>query len=219
MSHHWFDAASIGIVLLGTIFATVLRCGPREFREALRALRTLFEGGFDVAKAKAELAKQIRDIADDGFVRAVPRHIGDGEFDYLADVLISERSIEVIHDEHRAYKVRRTHAATQASRVFDQAAELAPVLGLVGTLVALGSGAAGSPSGQGLAEAIAMAVVTTLYGLLIANFVFSPLSAAILRRSLREENDREEVLEWLATGLKSATRISGSEIAQTQKPS
>ena len=39
-----------------------------------------------------------------------------------------------------------------------------------------------------------MAVVTTLYGLIAANFIFAPLGNAIARKSRREESDREEVL-------------------------
>ena len=55
--------------------------------------------------------------------------------------------------------------------------------------------------------AIAMAVVTTLYGLAAANFIFSPLSAAITRRSAREERDRELVFDWLEAGLRNAVPV------------
>ena len=51
--------------------------------------------------------------------------------------------------------------------------------------------------------AIAMAVITTLYGLVAANFVFAPIGSAIGRKSRKEERDREAVLEWLEEGIRS----------------
>ena len=49
-----------------------------------------------------------------------------------------------------------------------------------------------------------MAVVTTLYGLIAANFIFAPLGNAIARKSRREESDREEVLTWLEDSVRRA---------------
>jgi len=105
--------------------------------------------------------------------------------------------------------------AQTAIRVFDNAAELAPILGLVGTLIALGH-AQGSASEQtGIVGAISMAVVTTLYGLIAANFLFSPLGNAIARKSRREELDRDEVLEWLEHGIrKSGVAVTYAEHAE-----
>jgi chemotaxis protein MotA len=53
-----------------------------------------------------------------------------------------------------------------------------------------------------------MAVVTTLYGLLAANFLFAPLGAAVARKSRQEERDRDAVLEWLARGIRQ-TGVAG----------
>ena len=200
---HWFDPASLGIVLGGTLLATLLRCGPSEVRLALAKVCALTTKPFDPARAKAEMARQIRGIASEGFVRAEPVHFGDGEFDHLTDVLVSRRSIDTLHGEHDAYKRQRTEAARTAMHVLGQAAELAPVLGLAGTLVALGTMPSDASEG-GMTGAIAMAVVTTLYGLAAANFVFSPLSSAIMRRSAREERDRQAVLDWLENGVRKA---------------
>lgn len=197
---HWLDPVSFGIVIGGTLVATVLRCGLAETRVALARIAALTTKPFDPAQAKAQMAKQVRDIASRGMVRAEPVHFGDSEFDQLTDVLISRRSVDQLHGEHEGYKRQRTEAARTAMHVLHQAAELAPVLGLAGTLVALGTMPSDAEAG-GMTGAIAMAVVTTLYGLAAANFLFSPLASAIMRRSAREERDRQAVLDWLASGI------------------
>ena len=203
---HWFDPIAIGIVFLGTLAATVLRCGLVDARLALATVRSLVRPAFDLVQARAEVAKQITEIASDGFLRAEPRHFGDQEFDRLADILISQRSAASLHDEHSKYRNRRADIASRAVQFLDCAAELAPVMGLAGTLIALGSsrggGAVAGAAAGGLVESIAMAVVTTLYGLLAANFLFAPLSNAVQRRARAEERDRDAVLDWLENGVR-----------------
>lgn len=200
MLETWIDPAAIAIVLVGTLVATAMRCGLADSRTALGAVRGLFERSFHATRAKAELSLQIRTIADDGFVRAEVRRFGDKEFDSLSDLIISQRSIQSLHSEHLKFKEARLARAQTATRVLECAADLAPVFGLAGTLIALGQGPS-SPD-TGLVGAIAMAVVTTLYGLVAANFLFAPLASAIGRKSRQEESDRDEVLEWLAHGIR-----------------
>lgn len=197
----WFDPLSFVLVVAGSIAITGLRCGFAESIFALRYVWSLIAPPFDPVEAKAEMAKQVREIADDGFVRAEPHHIGDGEFDYLADLLISRRSIDALMAEHERYRHERTVAAQRAREVLDIAAEAGPVMGLAGTLLALASQRGGG--GTQLLSAVGMAVLTTLYGLILAHFVFAPLAAAVARRSIREEADRDGVLAWLDQGLRS----------------
>jgi chemotaxis protein MotA len=45
--------------------------------------------------------------------------------------------------------------------------------------------------------AISMAVLTTLYGLLLGNLVLAPLSRAVERRVEAEEAARREIADWL----------------------
>ena len=224
---HWFDPIAIGIVFLGTLAATVLRCGLVDARLAFATVRGLVRPAFDPVQARAEVAKQITEIASDGFLRAEPRHFGDQEFDRLADILISQRSAASLHDEHSKYRSRRADIASRAVRFLDCAAELAPVMGLAGTLIALGSsrggGAVTGAGADGLVESIAMAVVTTLYGLLAANFLFAPLSNAVQRRARAEERDRDAVLDWLEKGLrgidgKSAAHSGESDASPEKTP-
>ena len=82
-------------------------------------------------------------------------------------------------------------------RTLNQAADLSPVLGLAGTLISLSQLPAGSGQDGNFTSAIAMAVLTTLYGLLLGNMVFAPLARAVARRASEEEQARQEVLDWL----------------------
>jgi len=200
------DPSSLALVLVGTVMATVLRCGWADTRLAFSALGLLFSARFDAERARAELAIQVREIEEDGLVRAVPHHFGDGEFDEMTDALIRTRSIQALHERHEDNRTRRMDASHRAVMVLVSAAELSPVFGLVGTLVALGRLSETVASTGNFAGAIGMAVATTLYGLVAANFLFAPLAAMISRRAQAEDRAREALIAWLSAAIEASLR-------------
>lgn len=198
------DLPALALVVVGTVAATMLRCGWADTRIAAHALAQLFAARFDPVRARAELAIQVREIEADGLVRAAPRRIGDGEFDEMTDALIRARSIEALHESHEDHRARRMETAHRAVNVLVSAAELSPVFGLVGTLVALGRLSSTVATTGNFAGAIGMAVATTLYGLIAANFLFAPLAAAISRRAHAEDRAREGLIAWLSSAIESS---------------
>ncbi|HKT85728.1 MAG TPA: MotA/TolQ/ExbB proton channel family protein [Novosphingobium sp.] len=199
-----FDPASALIVVGGTGLATLLRCGVADARAALGRLGGLFGTRFDAAQARAELAVHVREMQEDGVIRAAPHHFGDAEFDEATDALISSRSTGALQLAHAAHKRRRVRQSLRAVRTFNQAADLSPVFGLAGTLISLSQ----LPAATGdFAQAISMAVLTTLYGLLLGNVVFAPIARAIARAAAREERERQKVLDWLEAQVVTALPI------------
>jgi len=108
-----------------------------------------------------------------------------------------------MRDVHEAARGDRIDRHARAARVFEQAGELAPVFGLVGTLFAMTQIASGLSidTGTSAFAAIATAVLSSLYGVLSANLVFLPMAQAIARRSQREEEARADLADWLAEEL------------------
>lgn len=196
-----FDAPSAAIVLGGTAVATVLRCGPGNCATAIRALAMLGRAGFDADAARADMAVQVRDIEKDGVLRARPRATGDAEIDAATGALFGTRSVKALLATHESHKARRVDFARRASGTLAQAAELAPVFGLAGTLLSLTQLPAEGLARGAYAGAISMAVLTTLYGLLLANLVLAPLSRAVDRAAQEEETARQQVIDWLAAHL------------------
>jgi len=193
---HLWEPVSAAVVVGGTLLGTFLRCGRVDCGVALRAVLRARGARFDAERTRAELAGHVRDVRRDGLIRSEPHHCGDAEFDAVSDGLVGTRSLAALHEAHRAYKRRRQDMNHRAVRVLVQAAELAPVFGMAGTLVSLSQlpapGARADFSG-----AIAMGVLTTLYGLLLGNLGFAPLARLIERRAAEEERERQQVVDWL----------------------
>lgn len=109
-------------------------------------------------------------------------------------------------------RVLRTELAATASRhnkgasIFRKAAEVAPAMGLIGTLLGLVQmlGRLNDPSSIG--PAMAVALLTTFYGAVLANVVLSPLAAKL------EHNSRDEIL------VKNVYLMAASSIARLENP-
>lgn len=192
-----FDPTSAAIVVGGTLIATVLRCGFRDCRTALGALAALGRSRFDADRARGELATHVQAIRRDGLVRAAPHHFGDPEFDDACDRLAETHSLTALRDAHRNHRLKRQERARHAVDTFAQAAELAPVFGLAGTLISLSQLPSGGAASGDFTGAIGMAVLTTLYGLLLGNIVFAPLARVVERAAQGEERERQIVVDWL----------------------
>lgn len=210
------DGPSAAIVLGGTLLATTLRSGLNGGLATLRCLVGLVQPRFDYTRARAEIAAQVEIINRDGIYRAEPRHFGDREFDEVADTLIERRSVNALlakHDAHR--RMRRAHSQ-QVVATLNQAAETAPVFGLCGTLVSLSQLNVTAEPANVIAGSLSTAILTTLYGLLAAHFLFVPLSHLVRRKADAEEAERQKLVDWLAGELEKhgvrqgASREAGS---------
>ncbi len=196
-----WDPASAAIVLGGTLVATILRAGMGDLGTTAAMLANLTGKPFDYGAARAEIAADIEDIRHHGVLRAPPSHSSDPEIADAADALVRHRSLKAAMDEHERYKRLRTTRQQKALRTIHAAADLAPIFGLAGTLLALTQLRASGLDAGDLASAVGMAVLSTLYGLLAAHLVLMPLARWIERRGEREEADRQLVFDWLSKQL------------------
>ena len=182
----FLDPTALAIVGGGTGLVTLLRAPFRDVGRAIAALRTLGRGRFDGDALLAQVgvlsrtaqrqgvAAMDRAIITDADVRAAVLDIVDGaEGDTVAAML----------DHRRRARVERHLAAAD---VWAGMADAAPAMGMIGTLVGLAAMFASMTDAKAIGGAMAVALLATLYGAMIANFVAAPI-AARLRTAARAE--------------------------------
>ncbi len=196
-----WDAGGAAIVLGGTALATLLASGRHELGAALGAIGGLFRRPFDYETARAEIARDVEAMRHDGVLRARSPHTSDREIALVTDALIHDRSLRSLIAAHEVCQAQRVRIREAALSPMRQAAEMAPVFGMAGTLFALSQMQLGEAADMQLLASIAMAILTTLYGILLANLVFTPLARLVERRMLAEEADRQRLIDWLAAQL------------------
>lgn len=203
------DATGATIVGGGTLLAVVLGSGRHELAAMLGAIGRLFAPRFRLDKARAEIARDVEAIRHDGLLRAAPCHSSDRDIVAATDALVHDRSINSLILTHKALKKKRVELRELALRPLLLAAEMAPVFGMVGTLFGLASAPYGAAEGAGAAAGegaamlatVGLAILTTLYGLLLAHLLFNPLARLIARRGAQEDEDRQQLVDWLARQL------------------
>ncbi len=210
---HMLDPLAAGIVIGGTLGATALRSGLADCRAALAALAVLGRPRFHADLVRGSLAPTIAQAEREGLLRTSPRPSGDADIDAALAALIQTRSLGAFVSSDDGAREARVARALRSVRTLALGAELSPVFGLAGTLVSLSQLPAEGLARGAFMGAISMAVLTTLYGLLLGNLVLAPLSRAVERRVEAEEVARREIADWLIAKLAPAcppVQVAGS---------
>jgi chemotaxis protein MotA len=192
-----FDPNALLIVIGGTLAATLLRAGWGEIGNARHGFTRLFRRRFSETRARAALASQAMLINREGLLRAPLAAITDRDLREGVDAMLNRRSIDALIEHHQARRVERERMTGDAARLFSLAADLAPVFGLAGTLVALTQLPTGGLAPAAISGVVSSAVLTTLYGVISANLIYGPIARQIARVGEREEEARQAVIDWL----------------------
>lgn len=184
------DIPSILIVLGGTAAITTISFSLPDMKAAMKALSSTMIANTPDPRAAAQTALSLAEFA---------RRSGPLALQPLAKSTkawpVLSKAVELIADglpADDAERILRTEIeanlsrARTASAVMRRAAEVAPAMGLIGTLVGLVQmlGNLSDPSTVG--PAMAVALITTFYGAILGSMVFSPLAAKIDRNAERE---------------------------------
>jgi chemotaxis protein MotA len=105
---------------------------------------------------------------------------------YLVDGYDVRQMRDFLTTEINFFRMRRE----ETERVLRTMAEICPSFGLIGSVVGLMSMLAGVGDSSVILATIPVALTSTLYGVLFANFIFLPLAAHI-----QQQTDREVLLQ------------------------
>jgi chemotaxis protein MotA len=202
----FFDLPSILMVVLGTLAITAISYTGRELR---RALPSFMQALLRANSEPTEAARRILQLAD----KARKMGILQLQSDLLmlrAQPFLYRALMQVIDgmpvdevDRNAQTEIQATMASRQqAASMLRRAAEVAPAMGLIGTLVGLVQMLGSLESPETIGPAMSVALLTTLYGALMANVVFLPLANKLERNAAVEQLTHQ----IFATGITSMGR-------------
>ncbi len=188
----FFNLPSVLIVLLGTMTATCTSYSALELSQSMRVI-----GGCAVRPVRnfKELSKSLLDIASIGrkkgvlFMSNYENQMKNEPFlNYTIGLAIdgyTQEDIERIiqQDIDTTYEL-----GMRAASILKRASEVAPAMGLIGTLVGLVQMLADLTNPDSIGPAMAVALLTTFYGAIMGTVVMAPLSAKM------EKNTHDEVM-------------------------
>ena len=186
----FIDIPAILIVIGGTFGRTMISYSLREILSAQGViLKTIFHSLPDAAEAAEDGLRMAIQSRKDG-VLALQKVVAALDHNpFLKKALSLAIDGSTGDDIERVMGHELSGMAERHSRgvgILRRSAEVAPAMGLIGTLIGLVQmlGKLDDPSSIG--PAMAVALLTTFYGAVLANMVFSPLAGKLERNSKSE---------------------------------
>jgi chemotaxis protein MotA len=188
---NFFNVPSVLIVFFGTMAATAISYTGEELGKAGKILgQTILGNNQDpsklamslldsavVAKKKGILAlsQNEKEFAKDKFLKKSVQMVVDG---------YNAKDIEFFLAQEIDSEIERHKRSASITR---RASEVAPAMGLIGTLVGLVQMLADLENPETIGPAMAVALLTTFYGAILGTVVMAPLSVKLQKRSSDNE--------------------------------
>ena len=195
----WFiNAPSLMIVLGGTMGATLLAYPLVDVLSVFKVAKHVFMHksqsvaeliplitGF-AKKARQEgilsFESQLGDIEDPFLVQGIQMAIDGMESSAIEDVMVTE--ILYLEERHRL-----------GSDIFTTMGGFAPAIGMLGTIIGLVQMLMQMEDPSQIGAPMAVALLTTFYGTMLANLVFIPVAGKLKTRSKQEILVKQMVLQ------------------------
>ncbi|MCC2616314.1 MotA/TolQ/ExbB proton channel family protein [Aestuariibacter halophilus] len=180
----YLNLSSVAIVVIGTFGAVMLSVRPAVFFTALGNVGHAFRDNHlnmpqtidtcirlaDVSRRNGLLALEAQEY-DDPFVKKAMNMVVDGYEQETVEGLLNK-------------EIYLTRERNQISiKVLTTFSEFAPAMGMVGTLIGLVAMLQNMKDPDSIGPSMAVALLTTLYGALIANGITTPLAKKLSTRS------------------------------------
>lgn len=203
------------IVVGGTIAACFIKFTMSDVINSVRVAMKAFTVKIQPPDQIMEKMVAIAKIAKERGLMALENEKPDDEFaakafQFLADGFDEEQIKELLNKDINLTIQR--HFTGQ--KVFKGMGGSAPAFGMIGTLIGLVQMLANMSNPQDIGPAMAVALLTTLYGALLANLAFLPLADKLALRSQQEQETKNLILD-AALGI--ARGLSGMVFQETLK--
>ncbi|MBP3949791.1 flagellar motor protein MotP [Bacillus suaedae] len=194
----FIDIASVLIVVGGVVAGTViafsfaeLKVVPKVMKQAFNTsnhnLQELIDTFVDLSgKARREgllaLEAGLEEVEDPFIKKGVLLAVDGIEPDVIKDIMMAE--VVAMEERHR-----------KGRAILEKAGEYAPTWGMIGTLVGLILMLQNLSDPSSLGPSMAVALLTTLYGTILANLVFLPMATKLSNKTEEEVFVKQIIIE------------------------
>ncbi|RUM89160.1 MAG: flagellar motor protein PomA [Thermodesulfatator sp.] len=215
----FINIPSVLITVGGTIAATFIRF---SLADVLGAVNVAMKAFFYKLKPPEEVIREIVALAniarregllklekqpiEDPFLKKAIMFCVDGhEADFIEEVLSKE--LQLTSQRHET-----------GINLFKSMGDAAPAFGMIGTLIGLVQMLTSMEDPKSIGPAMAVALLTTLYGAVMANLIFLPIADKLSLRSEEEQLNKKLIIEGVLGIQKGLNPRVLEEVLQTFLP-
>ena len=194
----FIDPVSLLIVVGGSIFVMMMRSSLADFLKLGGILGKAFGAKVD---DPVDLINQLVELGTlarkDGMIALEGQEISNPFLAKGIGMLVDGTDPGMIksslHNDLGGMKLRHELGAA----ILDAGEKYAPAMGMIGTLVGLVQMLSNMSDPKSIGPAMAVALLTTMYGAILANMVFGPMAEKIKDYSSKEANNCALIIEGI----------------------
>ena len=194
----FFNVPSLLVVLGGTISATFIRfpIGSvlNAFSVAVNAFLSQTRNPVDLIATAVNLSGIVR---KEGLLSLENQQVDDAFLQKGLGLCVDGHSPEFVRNLLTQEMRLTVQRHEMGRRVWVAIGDAAPAMGMVGTLIGLVQMLANMDDPKSIGPAMAVALLTTLYGALVANLVAIPIAEKLEVRSNEEKTAKSLVIETI----------------------
>lgn len=192
------NVPSLLIVLVGTLFVVLMKFSLGQFLGAIKVAVKAFSFKnvqpeelldevveiADVARKGGLLSLEGREVSSDFMNKGIQLLVDGHDADIVRNLLVKDLRQTVERHEWGA-------------KIFTAMGDVGPAMGMIGTLIGLVAMLANMDDPKSIGPAMAVALLTTLYGAMFANMFALPIADKLSLRRLEESRTKSMVIDAL----------------------
>ncbi|MFC6440520.1 flagellar motor protein PomA [Bowmanella sp. JS7-9] len=194
----FIDIPSVLIVFCGSLFVVMAHYTLPQFLGIGKVVGKAFMFKSDVPE---ELIAKIVEMADaarkGGFLALEEAEISSPFMQKGVDMLVDGHDVEVVRSTLSKDIALSAERHESGAAFFKSLGDIAPAMGMIGTLIGLVAMLANMDDPKAIGPAMAVALLTTLYGAFLANVVCIPFAEKLLKRTREESTNQSLILDGI----------------------
>ena len=190
------DVTSIFIVFGGTTFVVMMKYNMGQFFGAIKIAMKAFL--FKLEASDVLIAK-IVEMADaarkGGFLALEEAEISNAFMQKGVDMLVDGHDADVVRGTLQKDISLTSERHETGIGMMMSLADIAPAMGMIGTLIGLVAMLSNMDDPKAIGPAMAVALLTTLYGAFLANVIAIPIANKLKLRLAEEKMNQELILD------------------------
>jgi len=181
------NPASLLIVVGGTMFVVLAKFSVSQFLGAFKAAARAFKFKLPETQASIEELVDIANVArKEGVLGLEDREISSPFLGQGIQMLVDGQDAKTIKELLNKERLMTLDHNRSGAKVFTAMADVAPAMGMIGTLIGLVQMLSNMEDPKSIGPAMAVALLTTLYGAMIATMIATPIADKLSLRMTEE---------------------------------
>lgn len=183
----FINPASLLIVVGGTLLVVLAKFSLAQFFDAFKVAARAFKFKLPETQASIEELVEIASIArKEGVLGIEGREVGSPFLGQGIQMLVDGQDGATIKQLLNKERLMTLEHNRSGAKVFTAMADVAPAMGMIGTLIGLVQMLSNMEDPKSIGPAMAVALLTTLYGAMIATMIATPIADKLSLRMTEE---------------------------------